>query len=407
MKINARSCGVFCFLPVVLVLAGCGGEEVVKEASLDSARAETRAIVDVRREDGRLQAYRIVSFVPSLGDLKLRSVHVNEGDLVQSGDELFTFDTEPLMEQIAVLELRTNTLARKIEAARYHAEVKAPAQAQIDLINAKLSYEDAVRTARTREQMSEGGLASKAALDRALQTKEGALLALDLAKRGVERSAAGIASTEVADLEIDLKEALRELTQLQKRLVECVGKAPFTGRVLGINAAIKDYGRDFGEEGLVFQPGRGPLMIVADTSRIRIIANFFETAVALIETGQRAEVQAEHVPDEVFEGKVTSISQVGHSHGQASTVSVEVIVDNSRGLLKPGLTAEVRIVVARKDAALSIPARFLRSSEAGYSVRRKCESGSERITVEIGISDRDFVEVLSGLEPGDEVVMER
>jgi multidrug efflux pump subunit AcrA (membrane-fusion protein) len=406
MRVVYRLCRGPLVVLAGFVLVGCSRSPETPAVSVDSAIATARPIVDVRREDGRLQACRVFSFIPSVGNLKLRELHVKEGDVVAEGQALFTFDTAPLIEQITILEMRTNALASKIETARYEADVESPAQAQMELMAAKTVYEEAARAAAVREQMSQSGLASQAELENALRTQERAALAFELAQHSVERIAVGPQHSHIADLEIELKGCEREQSQLQKRLSECIGKAPFAGRILSVNPAIRDFGDDLGDDGLTFARGRGPLLIIADTSKMRIVASFFETAVAFIKPGQIAEVLAEHVPNQTFKGEVVAISQLGYAHGQSSTVSVQVMVDNSKALLKPGLTAEVSIVVARKDDALAIPARFLRYAEEGYYVWQRQGAERVRTPVEIGIADRDFVEILSGIEPHGEVVME-
>jgi HlyD family secretion protein len=389
-----------------LVVAGCSRAPEELKVVDDVARAERRSIVDVRREDGRLQACRIFNFIPAVGSLKLQSLNVKEGDSVTEGQQLYAFRTDTVREQIAILELQTNAIAHKIEMETFRAEVEIPMQTRMALIDAQTVHKDAVRAAETRAQMSQGGLAAEAKLATALRAKERAGLSLQLATQNNDRAVSGAPSIAVADLEVELKRCERDLGATKERLANCYGEAPFSGRVVSVNHMIRDYGYDFGEKGVKFTSSRGPLVIIADTGKMRIVTSFFESAVAYIKTGQRAEVVADHAPGRVFKGEVISISQLGFAYGQSSTVSVEVMVDNEEGLLRAGLTAAVSIIVARNDEALAIPSRFLRGSGSGCYVWRQEDSRPVRTPVETGIADRQFVEILAGLEVGDEVVME-
>ncbi len=398
----------WCTLAILsgVAIAGCSREPQKPEVKIERTHAQPRSITDVRREDGRLQACRVFSFMPVVGDLKLIEINIKEGASVKVGQKLYAFETEPLIEQVKILQLRTNALVHKIESARFHKEVESPAESEMNLIEAQTSYEDAVRVADVRTKMNQGGLAVQSDLDKALRDKQSAELSFQLSKERYERAVAGRSTSEIADLEIELKRCNRELGELDKQLADCVGTAPFAGRILSINGAVKDYGDDLGENGISFNSGRGPLLILGDTSKMRIIASFFEAAVAFIKPGQQADVIADHAPGQVFSGSVATVSELGHAHGQSSTVSVEVMVNNEKGLLKPGLTAEVSIIVSQRENVLSIPSCFLRCSDEGYFVWLIDGEDLIRTAVEIGISDRDFVEILSGLKSGDEVVME-
>ena len=388
------------------LLVGCSRGPEVSTVGADSARAERRPIVDVRREDGRLQAWRSYSFVPAVGALKLRTMHVQEGDLVAKGQKLFSFQTDTLLDRIAILTLQTNALASKIETEQFQADVERPVEAEMALIAAQTAHEDAVRAAETCAQMAQGGLAAQTELDKALRAKARTALSLRLAKQRHARAVSGVSATGIADLQVERKRCVRDLNRLREQLAACEGTAPFAGRILSVNRAVKDYGKDLAEGQLIFTPGRGPLLILADTSKMRLLANLFETAVAFIKPGLRAEVVAEHAPGQTFKGTVAAVGQLGYAHGQSSTLSVEVMVDNSKGLLKPGLTAEVSIIVSEREDVLAIPSRFLRCSDAGYYVWQRRGQEIVQAAVEVGTADRDFVEVVSGLKSGDEVIME-
>ena len=92
-----------------------------------------------------------------------------------------------------------------------------------------------------------------------------------------------------------------------------------------------------------------------------------------------------------------------------TTYPVKVQIDQTEGLL-PGMNADISIIISQKPNALAIPAaavqagsRVLVKTDDGFTGADAPE-GYDYVKVELGTSDEDYVEILSGLEPGDEIV---
>jgi len=378
-------------------LAGCGARPAAPEKpASETFRVERRDLQETRREDGRLQASRIVSFFPEVGDAELKAVHVRDGDEVPAGHLLFTFDTEPALADLRALEARTNVLSRQVALAELRAEDARRA--------AEAALAEASQAAATAKDLAGRGLASQADREKAERAAARAELALRIA--GPAGAGAAERPAEVEELEAQRLQAVSDLMRARRRLDESLGRAPFAGRILRINDAVREFSPDPGTLGFRFQPSRGPLLILADVREMRAVARFFEGDAALIRTGQEAVVRAEHVPGRDFRGRVASVGQLGFSHGQNSTVVVEMRVDNADGLLKHGLTAEVEIVVARKAGVPAIPLRCLHRANGRDAVWRVRGGARERVEVTTGISDETHVEIVSGLAEGDEIAAE-
>ncbi len=92
------------------------------------------------------------------------------------------------------------------------------------------------------------------------------------------------------------------------------------------------------------------------------------------------------------------------------TFEVRVTVDDPDGLLRPDMTADAKLVIARKDGALTLPQRaFRRGGEGAWVVDRVRGEGDdaslETVTVSLGLSDGLQTEVLTGLEEGDRIMV--
>ena len=100
--------------------------------------------------------------------------------------------------------------------------------------------------------------------------------------------------------------------------------------------------------------------------------------------------------------------------------AIELLGDNSQGIvtygvrielsptdlpIRPLMTSSVRIVVDRKDNVLTVPNRAVRRDAAGTFVEVLEGAAPERVSVEIGISNEQTTEIVSGLKEGQPVVV--
>lgn len=128
-----------------------------------------------------------------------------------------------------------------------------------------------------------------------------------------------------------------------------------------------------------------------------------------IVVGQAARITVEAAPDRGFEGIVKMISPVVDP--ESGTVKVTVEVPRPKdGLLRPGMFASVYIITETRKRTLVIPKKALVLEGAGNQVfvyESDAETGmgkAQRKTVEIGFTDSERLEVLSGLSDGDQVI---
>ncbi len=150
------------------------------------------------------------------------------------------------------------------------------------------------------------------------------------------------------------------------------------------------------------------LCTIFDLSSLNITLNVDELDIKTLAVGQRATVTADAVEGKTYEGIITEVGINGTASNGVTTYPVKVRVDNPEGLL-PGMNADVAIVVTERTQVLTIPAGAV---SAGNRVLVKTKDGKtgegapdgyEYVKVEVGVSDDDFVEIISGLSADDEI----
>jgi len=397
-----------CLVPVAaLLITGCAQETEEADDSPLTYRVERRDIVQLCSEDGVLEAHRVYSFYPDVGGNRLVALHVKEGDSVRKGATLFEFDRHRI-------EADRRILLAKIEAARAKSALYRErrsgvetVQARQRLVSKRQEHTGAARALDIQKEMAALGLSPESERESAESGVQAGELGMELARLQLAELEEHAKSPEISDLEVQILDHENALLQLGEKEKHFTGVAPFDGRVIRINDTIRNLGELSAGIDLLFRSGRGPLMIVADTSIMRIITRFFERDVARIKVGQKTLVSSKHVPGEMFEGEVTSIGELGDTLGETTTVAVEVSVDNRKHLLKPGLKAETRIIVGEATGVPAVPVEFLRRSADRIFVWRRTGRGKPRaVTVDTGISDDRYTEIRAGLAEGDVLVME-
>ncbi|OGS64248.1 MAG: hypothetical protein A3J79_04740 [Elusimicrobia bacterium RIFOXYB2_FULL_62_6] len=160
-------------------------------------------------------------------------------------------------------------------------------------------------------------------------------------------------------------------------------------------------GRVYQDTGASVTPAT-PIALVVDQSQVRVAVDVPEQYIGKVFQDQRSFIKVDAFPDKRFAGKVYRVSPVVDSRSRNSLI--EVLVDNADGRLKSGMFAEVRLIVASRGAALSVPAGAVVSQDGGDFVFVPAEGGlAARVPVKTGIKTSEHTQV-SGVKEGADVI---
>jgi HlyD family secretion protein len=157
--------------------------------------------------------------------------------------------------------------------------------------------------------------------------------------------------------------------------------------------------------------------IAQDLKKMQIDANIDEADIGRIKTNQPVTFTVDAYPDMTFKGNVSEIRNSPTTVQNVVTYAVIVKVDNPELKLKPGMTANVSIVIDDKKDILRIPNAALRVKIMDKELRAVYPKGPgvwvldhkkpKRVPLTIGISDNQFTEVVSGnLNESDQIIVE-
>lgn len=190
------------------------------------------------------------------------------------------------------------------------------------------------------------------------------------------------------------EEEIQGLKQKKETLLLLPVRAPIQGTINDCPAVSGNYV----EAGTL-------LLEISDLRTVRVEARVFEKDIAFLETGLRAEMTLAALPGETFSGRLTVI---GSTVDEASRTAKAVIeVANIGERLKPGMSVSVTLYPRRPTTVLAVPEAAVRKVEGREVV---FVAGPDRTftarEVKTGRTLEKYIEVLSGLAAGEEVVTE-
>jgi HlyD family secretion protein len=174
-------------------------------------------------------------------------------------------------------------------------------------------------------------------------------------------------------------------------------------------------------------------LIATDLTRMQVDTNTSESDIGAVGVGAPADFTVEAFPDRLFHGSIIQVRQAPQVVQNVVTYDAVVSVENPDFALKPGMTATVSIVTARRANVLRIPDQALRfvpnvvtAAEPGETPpkrmgpqSRSAARGSQtvgiwtlrqgtpvEVPVHVGLDDGAYSEMVSGdLQPGDRVIV--
>lgn len=233
-------------------------------------------------------------------------------------------------------------------------------------------------------------------------------LASVLAKGGAEEK-------QVARLELD--NARTQLRTLEDTLQRSVVHAPVAGVILQprrSGGGKSDQGGERLTKGRSVTQG-ALLLTIGDLDGLSVTGTVDEVDITKVRLGQPVAISGDAFPGLALQGAMSHVSAQAGQTGQGKnmlpmfeiTVTLENFTPAQRQQLRLGMSANLEVVVYEKPDALLVPFSTVqtRNGKAWLQVRDKETGRVKQIEVDTGVTTLDAVEIVRGLEPGDEVVL--
>jgi len=213
------------------------------------------------------------------------------------------------------------------------------------------------------------------------------------------------AETTLAQAKSDVVQAEAALEETQKKLQifglqsgqaiqDLKVRAPVSGKVLEIGVAAGEYRNDTS----------APVMTIADLSTVFMSADVPEDRIRLIRAGEQVEINLSAYPGEIFRGQVKRISDTVDP--QTRTIKVRAELQNPTGRLRPEMFGEIRHKQGLRDMPVVPAGAIVQGDQRNIVYRENSPGVFEPVEVTFGRRDDDRVPILSGIKPGDRIVID-
>jgi len=292
---------------------------------------------------------------------------VQLGDRVERGTPLLAYDNIEmgelsgeyisLLNELQRLQAQTEVSRRLVERARELLKVEGISQKEFELREAEY-------------QQAQSAVKSKQAEMERVEEK--------LHRLGVSDD--------------DLKDLVSAGPRTHRKSSPDLMRAPFAGVVTKYDIA----------PGELLVPER-EVFTVVDTSVVWVLADIYERDLGKVREGLTARVKVPAYPDKVFTGKITYVGDV--LDPDSRTAKLRCVVLNPDGRLKLEMFATVEIPLPVREEAIVVPAAAVQVvGDLQVVFVQKGETQFEKRVIETGERSGDWIEIRSGLRPGERVV---
>jgi HlyD family secretion protein len=355
----------------------------------------------------------------------IKALYADYNSRVKEGQVIAQID--PAIFEAQVEQGRANVLSAQANIINAKANLE---NAKANLVKAEVGVLDAKRTLDRNRPLVEKKVIAQAAMDTAQTNYDTAVAQKDVAKAQVDSAASQVESSKA-----QVEQAKAALKVSETNLRYATIRSPVNGIVISRNV-------DVGQTVAASLQAPTLFTIAKDLTQMQVDTNVSEADIGRVAIGQEALFTVDAYPEKTFNGKVSEIRNAPITIQNVVTYDVVIQVDNKDLKLKPGMTANVSVLIEHKEGILKIPNAALRFRPAVAKIKETGEKGKggspqkqksneqvkspqgekERpgkvwvlsqqgkpipVSIVLGITDGTFSEVVAGdLREGMEVIVE-
>ena len=328
---------------------------------------------------------------------KVERLYANIGDVVKKGQTIAELEKADLEARVSQRNAELQVAQAKLAALKT-LRPKEIEKAQADVAQWQATLTLNKKELARQEELLKQDFTSQQARDRAQEQLSVSEARLAAAQKALELAR--------ASYEEDLKQLAAEVERSKAALAEAqvqLSYATITAPISGIIGSVST------QEGETVAAGlSAPTFVtIEDLARLQVDTFVDEVDIGKVAPGQRAVFTVDAFPSREFTGKVVAIYPKAVI--QENVVNYDVVVDITDkydGLLRPDMTASVTIFQETHQNVLTVPAKAVKRERGKNVVRILVNGKTEPREIKVGWKDAQWVEVLSGLEEGQTVLVE-
>ena len=336
-----------------------------------------------------------------------------EGDKVEKGALLLELDKSDEKRNVAkakadlskaTAKLKKSETALLLQKTKYKTDIRT---SQSEVISAIASLKESEDKLKRQIELFEQKIVSQESLDTAKTLFEVNQQKLIQAESQLQESKDSIHDIAMKENEIELVNTEVQLAEIaldeaEERLEETEIFVPLTGVII---EKLVEEGQIIAS-GISNVNGGTALANIADMSRLFIIADIDETDIGSVKVGHSVTITADAFLDKVFNGRVRRIAPQGLVENSITIFKVKIeVLGKGKKKLKPVMSANIEITTDHVESAVFTARAGIRNSKEGKFAMVLKNEKPTKLFVKTGIKNPIFVQILSGLAPGDHVIL--
>jgi HlyD family secretion protein/macrolide-specific efflux system membrane fusion protein len=238
---------------------------------------------------------------------------------------------------------------------------------------------------------------------------------LSLARREKGLEARGVAQMDVDTAAADVRAKKVALQQATVAFNAASDQLRYTHIVAPMEGTVTERGIQPGE---VVTPGvqatfeGKALLTVSDLSMLIVKADLNQIDVAKVKMGQKVTVTLDALPGKTYEAEITKIApaSITPKDKQVDVFPVEATLVKADGNIKPGMTADVRIHIEKKEHVIALPIEAVVKENGKQYVQKVVAAPNgrqktDKVEVKVGARNDRELEIVSGINEGDKVLI--
>ncbi|MCC7432930.1 efflux RND transporter periplasmic adaptor subunit [Candidatus Peregrinibacteria bacterium] len=225
---------------------------------------------------------------------------------------------------------------------------------------------------------------------------------IESAKATLDQRKVGPRAVDVAYLRAQVAASGISVALAEEALEKTLLRAPVDGILSRKNI---DVGEDAVSSASLSAREEGVFEMISD-QKFKIDAEIAEVDIGKIKVGTKVEIKLDAVGEEIFPGVIAKIDPVQTVIQDVVFYKAEVLIDSQDARIKPGMTADVEIVINEKKDVLTVPDKAIQNDNGKKYVRELVDKKVKNIDIETGIRDlQGNQEVKGGLKEGQEIIL--
>ena len=336
-------------------------------------------------------------FAPTVG--KVTEVLVKVGDPVKKGEVLVKIDGEQLTRKVMELEAQKSVVMAQYKEATKPIDNREIDKLKLQLTTQERSVQEAQRKKDNSKTLYEAGALSReeyqaavTVLEMETTQLEGIKLDLELLKKPISENIAPQYEAQLRQLDIQMEE-------LRSRAQDFVITSPLQGTVMSRSVEVGSY----------LQPGT-QVMEIGDREALYLESDVMVAEIGKVKVGAAVEISHKDLGIVGVKGSIRKIhpqafSKVSDLGIEQKRIKVEIDIEDAIPGLRPGYDLDVKIITNSREAVLLIPEKAIFQKNGKDYVFINENNTARLKEIQKGIESKKQVEVVAGLQEGEEVIL--